>query len=101
VQSIGSSYSLFEVAHQAFTTGVSDPHNKQEVASALHQVNYSGMCGPLNFASGPAPGVAIIPPVGVQWKASTGKYPFEMKVVDNSLNKAVKIGANLEPTNAG
>lgn len=48
-----------------------------------------------------APGVAIIPPVGVQWKASTGKYPFEMKVVDNSLNKAVKIGANLEPTNAG
>ena len=101
VQSIGSSYSLFEVAHQAFTTGVSDPHNKQEVASALHKVNYSGMCGPLNFASGPAPGVAIIPPVGVQWKASTGKYPFEMKVVDNSLNKAVKIGANLEPTNAG
>ena len=59
------------------------------------------MCGPLNFASGPAPGVAIIPPVGVQWKASTGKYHFEMKVVDNSLNKAVKIGANLEPTNAG
>ena len=101
VQSIGSSYSLFEVAHQAFTTGVSDPHNKQEVASALHKVNYSGMCGPLNFASGPAPGVAIIPPVGVQWKASAGKYPFEMKVVDNSLNKAVKIGANLEPTNAG
>jgi len=101
VQSIGSSYSLFEVAHQAFTTGVSDPHNKQEVASALHKVNYSGMCGPLNFASGPAPGVAIIPPVGVQWKTSAGKYPFEMKVVDNSLNKAVKIGANLEPTNAG
>jgi branched-chain amino acid transport system substrate-binding protein len=102
VQSIGSSYSPFEVAHQAFTTAVSDPHDKQEVASALHKVNYSGMCGPLNFASGPAPGVAIIiPPVGVQWKASTGKYPFEMKVVDNSLNKAVKIGANLEPTNAG
>jgi len=37
---------------------------------------------------------------GVQWKASTGKYPFEMKVVDNSLNKAVKIQAELEPANA-
>jgi branched-chain amino acid transport system substrate-binding protein len=100
VQSIGSSYSLFEVAHHTFTTGVSDPHNKQEVASALHTVNYTGICGPLNFVGGPAPGVAIIPPVGVQWKASSGKFPFEMKVVDNSLNKAVKIQANLEPTNA-
>jgi hypothetical protein len=65
----------------------------------LHNVNYSGMCGALNFAGGPAPGVGIINPVGVQWKAATGKYPFEMKVVDNSQNKAVKIEANLDPTN--
>jgi hypothetical protein len=63
-------------------------------------VNYTGMCGPLDFAGGPAPGVAIIPPVGVQWKANPGKYPFEMRVVDNSLNKAVKVEASLEPTNA-
>ena len=99
VQGIGSTYALFEIANEAFTS-VSDPHNRQEVASALHGVNYTGMCGPLNFAGGPAPGVAIIPPVGVQWKASTGKYPFAMRVVDNSLNKAVKIEADLEPTNA-
>jgi branched-chain amino acid transport system substrate-binding protein len=99
VQSIGSTYSLFEVAKEAFSA-VSDPHDKTEVASALHQVNYTGMCGPLNFASGPAPGIGIIKPVGVQWKKATGKYPFEMQVVDNSLNSAVKIQANLEPTNA-
>jgi branched-chain amino acid transport system substrate-binding protein len=98
IQGIGSSYSLFEVAHQAFT-GVSNPHDRPEVADSLHNVNYKGMCGALNFAGGPAPGVAIIPPVGVQWKASTGKFPFEMKVVDNSLNRAVKIEADLEPTN--
>jgi branched-chain amino acid transport system substrate-binding protein len=98
VQSIGSTYALFEVAHQAFTS-VSDPHDKQAVASALHKVHYTGMCGPLNFSTGPAPGVAIINPVGVQWKKGSGKYPFEMKVVDNSLNSAVKVGATLEPTN--
>jgi branched-chain amino acid transport system substrate-binding protein len=98
VQSIGSSYSLFEVAHQAFTAA-SDPHDSKAVASALHKVNYTGMCGPLNFASGPAPGVAIINPVGVQWKKGTGKHPYELKVVDNSLNKAVTIEDNLEPTN--
>ena len=29
----------------------------------------------------------------------TGKHPYKLKVVDNSLNKAVKIEASLEPTN--
>ena len=99
VQSIGSSYALFEVAKEAFGA-VSDPHDKAEVANALHHVSYTGMCGAINFAKGPAPGVGIIPPVGVQWKASTGKYPFEMQVVDNSMNKSVPIQAKLEPTNA-
>ena len=99
VQSIGGTYALFEVAHQALTS-VSDPHNKQEVANAIHNVNYTGMAGPLNFTNGPAPGVVATPVVGVQWKATSGKYPFEMKVVDNSENKEVKIGAELQPTNA-
>jgi branched-chain amino acid transport system substrate-binding protein len=99
VQGIGSTYSLFEVAHQAFSK-VSDPHDKQELASALHNVHYDGMCGLLDFAHGPAPGVAIIPPVGVQWKPTDGGLsPFEMKVVDNTLNPAAQLGAHLEPTN--
>jgi len=98
VQSIGSSYSLFEVAHQALTS-VSDPHDTKAVAAAIHRVNYTGMCGTLNFAGGPVPGVAVIPPVGVQWKKGTGKHPYELKVVDNSLNKRVPIQAALEPTN--
>jgi branched-chain amino acid transport system substrate-binding protein len=99
VQSIGSTYALFEVAVEAFKA-VSDPHDAAEVASMLHSVNYSGMCGALNFSNGPAPGVAIINPVGVQWRQGGGKFPFEMKVVDNSLNTAVQVQANLEPTNA-
>jgi len=99
VQSIGSTYSLFEVANEAFSK-VSDPHDKAELANALHNVSYTGMCGALNFAGGPAPGVGIIDPVGVQWKKSAGQFPFEMMVVDNSLNPNVKVQANLEPTNA-
>ena len=59
------------------------------------------MCGRLDFTTGPAPGVAIVPPVGVQWKATPGgKFPFEMKVVDNTLNKGAGMQADLEPTNA-
>jgi branched-chain amino acid transport system substrate-binding protein len=98
VQSLGSTYSLFEVAKEAFTA-VSDPHDKQAVANALHNLHYSGMCGPIDFTVGPAPGVGIIKPVGGQWKKSSGKYPFEFQVVDNSANPSVPLTARLEPTN--
>ena len=93
-----SNYSLFEAAHAALTS-VSDPHDKNEVASAIHQVNIQAVAGPLNFASGgPAPGVAITPPVGVQWQKGT-KFPVEMQVVDNTLVPQAKITADLHPTN--
>jgi branched-chain amino acid transport system substrate-binding protein len=98
-QALGSSYSLFEVAAEAFKS-VSDPHDKTEVANALHKMSYTGICGPIDFTNGPAPGVGIINPVGVQWKPGTSQFPWEMKVVDNSLNKSVPIQADLEPTNA-
>jgi branched-chain amino acid transport system substrate-binding protein len=102
-QSIGSTYSLFEVAKEIFSAA-SDPHDHQDVADKLHTVKYTGMCGPIDFASGPAPGVGIIPPVGVQWKpGKSGKFtdfPFAMYVVDNSANKDVPLNGNLEATNA-
>jgi branched-chain amino acid transport system substrate-binding protein len=93
-----SNYSLFEAAHAALTS-VSDPHDKNEVAAAIHKVNIQALAGPLNFASGgPAPGVAITPPVGVQWQKGT-KFPLEMQVVDNTLVPQAKITADLKPTN--
>jgi branched-chain amino acid transport system substrate-binding protein len=94
-----SNYSLFEAAHAALTSA-SDPHDKAEVATAIHNVNLpEAVAGPLNFASGgPAPGVAITPPVGVQWQKGT-KFPVEMQVVDNTLQPLAKITADLKPTN--
>jgi branched-chain amino acid transport system substrate-binding protein len=110
LQSIGSSYSLFEVAKIAFEAS-SDPHDKNAVAEQLFKVNYKGMSGPLDFRTGPhlnpadqtsptVPGIAIMNPVGVQWQKSTsGSYPFEMVVVNNNLNPEVPLGGQLQPTN--
>jgi len=94
-----SNYSLFEAAHAALTK-VSNPHDKAEVAAAIHQINLpEAVAGPLNFASGgPAPGVAITPPVGIQWQKGT-KFPVEAQVVDNTLQPQAKITADLQPTN--
>src|SRR3984957_11088939 len=94
-----SNYSLFEAAHAALAT-VSDPHDKTEVAAAIHQVNIHALAGPLDFAAGgPAPGVAITPPAGVQWQKGT-KYPLELQIVDNTLLPDAKITADLLPTNS-
>ena len=102
VQSMGSAYSLFEVVVAALNK-VSDPHHKAEVAHALHNLSYRGISGPINFSNGPAPGVGIVKPVGIQWKQGKKqngrKFPWEPFVVDNSLNKAVPINGDLEPTN--
>ena len=87
----------FEVAKNALTA-VDDPHDRKAVASELQSMSYTGMSGPLDFTKGPVPGVGIVQPVGVQWKAGT-QFPWEMVVVDNSLNPAVPVGGDLAPTN--
>ena len=100
LQTLGSTYALFEVAYQAFKN-VDDPHDHEQVAGQLRGMKISTMDGDLDFTKGPVPGVAIIKPAGVQWKkATTGKFPFELVVVDNSANKSVPVAGKLEPTNA-
>jgi branched-chain amino acid transport system substrate-binding protein len=94
-----SNYTLFEIAYAALTS-VNDPHNKAEVAAALFKVNLpQAVAGPIDYTSAkaPAPGVAITPPVGIQWQKGT-KYPLEAKVVDNTLQPNAKITGDLLPT---
>ncbi len=103
VQSMGSAYSLFEVAVEGLKA-VDDPHDKAQLAASLQKVKYNGLCVPIAFAEGPAPGVGIIKPVGIQWKKGgnvLGKsFPYHADVVDNSLNKDVPLTGDLQPTNA-
>jgi branched-chain amino acid transport system substrate-binding protein len=97
-----SNYSLFEIAYQALS-GVDNPHDHEELAAALYKVNLpQAVAGPLNYTStnaktNPAPGVAITPPVGIQWQKGT-KYPLEAVVVDNTLQPLAKITGDLLPT---
>jgi branched-chain amino acid transport system substrate-binding protein len=97
VQTIGGTYSLFEVAYEAFKS-VNNPHDKLEVANALHAVSYTGLNGAINFTSGPAPGVRTSPVLGVQWKKGT-KYPWTMQVVDNTTMPKVATTGDLLATN--
>ena len=82
---------------------MNDPHDKAEVAAALFKVKLpEAVAGPDRLhldqrQDNPAPGVAITPPVGIQWQKGT-KYPLEAKVVDNTLQPDAKITGDLLPT---
>jgi branched-chain amino acid transport system substrate-binding protein len=97
-----SNYSLFEIAYAALSS-VDNPHDKAELAAALFKVKLpQAIAGPLDYTStnaktNPAPGVAITPPVGIQWQKGT-KYQLEAKVVDNTLQPQAKLTGDLLPT---
>jgi branched-chain amino acid transport system substrate-binding protein len=97
-----SNYTLFEIAYAALTA-VDNPHDKAELSAALFKVKLpQAVAGPVDYTStnaktNPAPGVAITPPVGIQWQKGT-KYPLEYKVVDNTLQPNAKITGDLLPT---
>jgi branched-chain amino acid transport system substrate-binding protein len=97
-----SNYTLFEIAYAALSA-VDNPHDKAELSAALFKVKLpEAVAGPLDYTStnaktNPAPGVAITPPVGIQWQKGT-KYQLEAKVVDNTLQPNAKITGDLLPT---
>jgi branched-chain amino acid transport system substrate-binding protein len=97
-QALGSVYSLFEIAVQALKTA-SDPKDRKEVASNLRTMKIDGMSGHLDFTAGPEPGIAIQHPVGGQWRKGTS-FPWDVVIVDNTPNKDVPVGGDLQPTNA-
>jgi branched-chain amino acid transport system substrate-binding protein len=95
-QALGSVYSLFEIAIQAFKDS-SDPKDKDDVADKLQNMKINCISGDLDFTAGPQPGIAIQHPVGGQWRPGT-KFPWDITIVDNSANSAVPIGGDLQPT---
>jgi branched-chain amino acid transport system substrate-binding protein len=98
-QALGSIYTLFEIAVQAFKSA-SDPKDRKEVAQQLKTMKIEGMSGQLDFAAGPVPGVGMQKIVGGQWREGK-KFPWEMFIVDNSTDPSVPVNGDLLPTNAG
>ena len=97
-QALGSCYSLFEIALAALK-GASDPTDKQEVAQELKTMKITGISGPLDFTAGPEAGIALQKLCGGQWKPGTD-FPWDLYIVDNSLNTGVPTNGTLSLTNA-
>jgi branched-chain amino acid transport system substrate-binding protein len=95
-QALGSIYSLFEIAKNAFAA-VDDPHDRKAVAHALKTMKYEGMSGPLDFTAGPQPGIAMQKIVGGQWRKGK-RFPWDVYIVHNAEYPAVPLNGELLPT---
>jgi branched-chain amino acid transport system substrate-binding protein len=67
------------------------------VRDAIASLKMETVIGPVNFAESPIKSVAITGLAGGQWRKSSGKYPYELKVVNNSALPAVPVEADMVP----
>jgi len=94
-QPIGFAHALFEVAVAALVEAGS-VEDRRGIADALAALRLDTVVGPLDFAAGPARGVATIPLVGGQWRPGQSA-PYELVVVSNARHPQIPVGGAVEP----
>jgi len=92
-------YAVFEVVADVLkrTTDIED---KQTILDAILGTNIDTMCGNVNWKAGaaqnPVPNISKTPLVGGQWVKGE-KYPFELKIVNNSTAKTIEVQQKIVP----
>jgi len=95
-QPLGYDHALFELGIAALKNS-GDPKDKDKVRDALAALTLETVIGKVDFGATPLKSVGLTHIVGGQWQKAEGKFPYELKVVDNSTNPAVPVTAKLEP----
>lgn len=92
---LGYAHTLIEVAAKAFSS-VAAVDDRQGLADAIRRMKIDSIVGPLDWTTGPVPGVAKTPLVGAQWRATSGgKFPFEIVIVNNRQFPNIPTGGEL------
>ncbi|PJE29360.1 hypothetical protein PSM7751_00868 [Pseudooceanicola marinus] len=82
-QPLGYAHALWEVILDTLKRS-SDPLDREANRDALAATNLDTLVGPISFGDGPHPNVCKTPIFGGQWVEGE-KWPFDLKIVDNSL----------------
>lgn len=83
-QPLGYSHAIWEVALDALRRSA-DPLDRMAIRDALAATDLTTLIGPVNFATGPHPNVSTTAIFGGQWVKGE-EFPFDLKIVDNSVN---------------
>lgn len=88
-QASPGNYATFELAIEALRNS-GNPFDKSAVNSAIRALNMMTLSGPLDFTSGPFPGVAVVPTVIGQWE-KTASGDWQWVVTDNTRAPEVPV----------
>jgi branched-chain amino acid transport system substrate-binding protein len=83
-QPLGYSHAIWEVALDVLKRSA-DPMDRTANRDALRETNLNTLIGNVNFANGPHPNVSTTPIFGGQWVKGE-KWPYDLKIVDNTVN---------------
>ena len=85
-QPLGYSHAILEVALDVLKRST-NPLDREANRQALVATKVDTLVGPVNFSGGgPHPNVSKTPIFGGQWVKGS-KWPYDLKIVDNSVNK--------------
>ncbi|TPN89378.1 ABC transporter substrate-binding protein [Mesorhizobium sp. CU2] len=84
-QPLGYSHALLEMAIDILKRS-KNPLDREANREALAATKMQTLIGPVDFTSGPHPNVSTTPIFGGQWVKGE-KWPYDLKIVDNSVNK--------------
>ncbi len=94
-QPLGYGHAMWEVALAALANAA-DPLDPDSLRDGIATLSTDTVIGPVDFAHSPIKSVAITGLVAGQWRKSAGgKYPYELKVVDNAMMPQVPVDADV------
>ena len=96
-QPLGYDHALLEIGFAALKNAA-DPKNKAAVRDAIAALTLDTIVGKVDFKGSPLKNVGLTHIAGGQWQKTDGeKFPFDLKVVDNSTNPTVAVESALQP----
>ncbi len=87
-QPLGYSHALWEVVVDTLKRSA-NPLDRTANRDALKAINLNTLVGPIKFSGAPHPNICKTPIFGGQWVKGE-KWPFDLKIVDNSVSKLVQ-----------
>ncbi|HBF31623.1 ABC transporter substrate-binding protein [Rhizobium sp.] len=97
IQPLGYDHALFEVGISALKAS-SNPKDKVAVRNAIAALSADTVVGKVDFKGSPLKNVAVTHIAAGQWQKSTDpKYPYDLKIVDNSTNPSLVVDGKLQP----
>jgi branched-chain amino acid transport system substrate-binding protein len=94
-QPLGYSHALWEVTLDTLKRA-KNPLDRASIRDSLKAIDLNTLVGPIKFSGQPHPNVCKTPVLGGQWVKGE-KWPFDLKIVDNTASKIIQPEAKLLP----